>query len=79
MASDGQINIDMADVRKLLQVNPLAAEQLKNIALQRRVAELERKLAEASGESADGRVLSVTDDRQARRRDLRRDGTDGGR
>ena len=49
-SQNGQIKIEWEDVERLIQVNPLASEQLKNISMQRRVAELERKLAEATQE-----------------------------
>ena len=39
------INATPADLNQLLAMNPLAAEQLKNIVLQRHVAELEAELA----------------------------------
>lgn len=52
-----RLEIQVEDIAELCRVNPLAAEQLKNIAMQRRIAELERKLAEATG----GRVADCMD------------------
>jgi hypothetical protein len=39
------INATPADLSDLLAINPLAAEQLKNIVLQRRIRELEAELS----------------------------------
>ena len=35
MQQDGQVAISMEDVQKMFRANPLAAEQVKNIALTR--------------------------------------------
>jgi hypothetical protein len=42
---DRPINAIPADLNALLAMNPLAAEQLRNIVLERRVKELEAELA----------------------------------
>ena len=47
---EDRFEVTPEDVAQLCQINPLAAEQLKNIALQRRMAELEQRLAEGIGE-----------------------------
>ena len=64
-SQNGQIKIEWEDVERLTQVNPLASEQLKNIAMQRMMAELERRLAEAtdgqtqSDEREEGKVVPL--------------------
>ena len=45
-----QFEVTAEDIAQLCTMNPLAAEQLKNIALQRRLAELEQMLSGGSGE-----------------------------
>jgi hypothetical protein len=49
-----QLQLIWDDVAELVRNNPLAAEQLKNIALQRQISELERRLAEAAVGKLDG-------------------------
>ena len=52
---EGNLQLVWEDVAELVRINPLAAEQLKNIALRRNMAALERRLAGvAEGSSADG-------------------------
>jgi hypothetical protein len=46
---DNTVEITPEDVAQLCTMNPLAAEQLKNIALQRRLVELEQTLSVGSG------------------------------
>ena len=46
---DNTVEITPEDVAQLCTMNPLAAEQLKNIALQRRLVELEQTLSGGSG------------------------------
>lgn len=41
------IQITEADLLELMRINPLAAEQMKNLALQRRIRQLEKDLAVA--------------------------------
>ena len=48
MSTHTEENLELTwdDVTGLLRINPLATEQLKNIALRRKMADLERQLAE---------------------------------
>jgi len=50
MQQDGQVGIEMVDIQQLLQINPLAAEQAKSIALQRVLKETQEKLAAAEAQ-----------------------------
>ena len=67
MDGDGSL-VDLCltwdDVAELLRVNPLAAEQVKNIAMRRMLAKLQRQLAEAAG-SDSGRDLARLPDNPA--------------
>ena len=63
MTRDGTIVFTEEDVAGLLRFNPLAAEQLKSIALRRRLSELERQLERRVGETADEIVGDSEDDR----------------
>jgi hypothetical protein len=63
MTRDGTIVFTEEDVAELLRLNPLAAEQLKGIALRRRLSELERQLERQVGETADEIVDDSGDDR----------------
>ena len=47
MQQDGQVGISMEDIQQLLQINPLAAEQVKTIALTRTLKEVRELLAKA--------------------------------
>ena len=51
------LQLTWADVAELVRSNPLAAEQLKGIALLRKIAELQESLTKASESHADGDVL----------------------
>jgi hypothetical protein len=55
---DNTVEITPEDVGRLCAMNPLAAEQLKNIALQRRLVELEQTLSAGSAEDISGEAVS---------------------
>ena len=50
------------DIRALIELNPLAAEQLKNIVLRRRMAELEARLAASEGPAGDSNMVPIRDE-----------------
>ena len=66
-SNERQLEVTSEDVALLCKMNPLAAEQLKNIALQRRLAELEQMLSRGSGDDGDNNVvpLRATDPEEA--------------
>ena len=57
-SQDHRFEVTPEDVAQLCAMNPLAAEQLKNIALQRRLAELEQMLSGGNGEDVRGEAAS---------------------
>ena len=54
------LQLTWEDVAELVGSNPLAAEQLKSIALRRKVAELQESLSMATESRADGEVVPDT-------------------
>ena len=58
---NGDLELTWEDVAALMRLNPLAAEQLKNIVLNRQNAELRQRLSEAAGGIAEGAQLAETE------------------
>ena len=66
MHNDGppvDLSLTWDDVAELLRVNPLAAEQAKNIAMRRMLAELQQQLAVATGSESGGDSVGPPDNR----------------
>ena len=57
--SQDDIQLAWDDVVNLMRVNTLAAEQLKNIALRRKMAELEGMLDQVTAASDDEKVVCI--------------------
>ena len=57
MTEQQSLTVEPQDIAQLCQINPLAAEQLKNIALQRRLVELEQMLSGGNGEDLRDEVV----------------------
>ena len=55
---DQKVEVTAEDVAQLCAINPLAAEQLKNLALQRRLTELEQVLSGGNGGDVRDEVVS---------------------
>ena len=57
--SQDDIQLVWDDVVELMRVNTLAAEQLKNIALRRKISELEGMLAQVTADGVDDKVVPI--------------------